>query len=223
MRFLVLLLTCVLAACGAPSPVDMTAHYARPDGVPFTVEAGASGDIRVTAGDQVLIRKQGVDYLVRSDAGGSYATRVVDYLAAIDAGPVDGGGGARQPDYVSVADGTATVAGYPATRWKVHPKNVPSLPAVEAILSDDPALAGIGQGVAMHAGLLMRRNARIRGGKPGKLETAILNLYDRGAVLRFGDVFELDRVEATPLSPDRFTLPPVIAGNALKARLAAQP
>lgn len=222
MRFLVLLVTCVLAACGAPKPMDMTAYFARPDGVSFTVEAAASGDIRVTAGDQTLIRRQGVDYLIRRDTGGSYATRVIDYLSAIDAGSSDDSTG-PQPDYVSVADGTATVAGYPGERWKVHPKGAPSLPALEAILSDDPALAGVGQGVAMHAGLLMRRNARIRGGKPGKLEGAILNLYGRGAVLRFGDVFELERVEATPLSPDRFALPPVIAGNALKARLAAGP
>jgi hypothetical protein len=210
----------VLAACGGGAPKDLTAHYAKPDGIAFTVEAAANGDARVTAGDQVMIRKGGVDYLVREDAKGRYAVRAADYVALLDS--ASGPATARpQPDYVTAAGDREGVAGIKGKIWRVHPRDVPSMPAIVAVVSDAPALAGLGDGVAMHSKLLIERNARSMGTPPGKLEQAMMALFDKGAVLRFGDVFRLERIEWKPVPADRFALPVVIDGSALRARLGA--
>lgn len=208
-----------LVACGGPAPQDMVAYYAKPDGIAFTVEAAASGDARVTAGDQVMIRSGGQEYLVRQDAKGSYAARTTDYVAILDEGLVQRE--ARpQPDYVSSAGNRHRVAGHSGRVWKIHPREVPSLPAIEAVVSDDPALAGIGRGVAMHVRLLIDRNARGMGAPPGKLEAEMKALFDKGTVLRFGPALELERIERKPVLAERFLLPPVLNKDALRARLS---
>lgn len=223
MRLLSAILLLLVAACSEAPLEDMTAYYAKPEGIAFRVEAAANGDVRVTAGDQVMIRMSGAEYLLTTDEKGAYAGRVADYIAALDEAPSGGpfAGSVRpQPDYVTVEDGAATVAAMPGTKWKVHPKDVPSLPAIDAVVSDDPALAVLGKGVAMHAKLLIERNSRSLGAKPGKLEIAMMALYDKGAVLRFGTVFELERIEKGPIDAGRFALPPVLDRAALKKRMA---
>ncbi|MEG3181080.1 hypothetical protein [Sphingomonas sp. LT1P40] len=223
-RLLSALLVLSVAACSEPPLEDVTAYYAKPEGIAFKVEAAANGDARVTAGDQVMIHKGSAEYLVTSDATGAYAGRVADYVAVLDEAPSSGpfaGQSRPQPDYVTAEDGAATVAGMPGVKWKIHPKDVPSLRAIDAVVSDDPALAVLGTGVAMHAKLLIERNSRGLGAKPGNLETAMMALYNKGAVLRFGTVFELERIEKGAIPADRFRLPPVLDKAALKKRMAS--
>ena len=55
MRRLLMSFALLLAACSAEPPADMTAYYAKPDGIAFTVAAAGNGDARVEAGDLTLL------------------------------------------------------------------------------------------------------------------------------------------------------------------------
>ena len=109
----------------------------------------------------------------------------------------------------------------PGTVWKAHPREVPSLTSAEAVVSDDAALAPLGKGLALHARVAVRSNAATMGGF-GNFARAMVALYEKGAVLRFGNVLRLERIDRAPLPPGEFAVPqPLLDRAALAARLGA--
>lgn len=208
-----------LTACGAAAPEDVTATYARPQGTPIVVKAAANGNARAEAGDYVFIRRDGADHVVLRDAKGLFAAREDDLLAlyreaAVAAGP------RVQPEYAIRENGSETIAGYTGAVWQVHPKDVPSLAAVDMVVTNDASLEGVGRGLAMQTRMLITRNSAMSGGL-GNLEKRMIELFDKGAVLRLSSALKLERVDKGPIAPGEFELPkPLLDKGALKARLA---
>jgi hypothetical protein len=215
-KLLAAALALLAAACGGPAPEDMTAHYSKTGGQPFAVEAAANGDARVVVGDETWLRIGGVDYLVMKDARGSFVARGDDLIALLTEAPESP---RPQPDYATTDGGGESVAGLPGKVWKIHPKDTPSLVTVDAVVSGDRALAGVGKGLAAYTRTLIVRNGRAMGA-PGNLEKAMIALLDKGAVLRFGTVMRLERIDKAPLK-GVLTLPArALDREALRVRLA---
>jgi hypothetical protein len=215
-------LALLAAACAGPVREDMTAHYAKTGGQPFAVEAAANGDVRIDAGDEAYVRLAGVDYIVMQDARGHFVARAQDLLALL----ADGAAAPHlQPEYATTQTGRETVAGVSGIVWKIHPRDAPSIASVDAVVSGDPALDTVGKGLAAYTRALIVRNSRMMGA-PGNLEKAMIALLDKGAVLRFGTVLRLERIDKAPIPKARFALPgPALDRAALARRLAegAQP
>lgn len=215
----------LLAGCGTAPPEDLTAHYSRDSGDgPVVVRAAANGDSRTEAGGTVYIRSNGQEYVVLRDPAGSFATRAEDLLAlaAEQAGQDKVFAGLRtQPDY-ALSEGEATmVAGENGTLWNVHPAEVESLAPIDAVVSADPRLAAIGKGLALQARVSITRNSAPIGGV-GNLEKAMIELFDKGAVLRFGTILKLEKIEKGAVPASAFAVPkPLLDRAQLKARLGA--
>jgi hypothetical protein len=215
----------LLGACSVAKPEDATAFFAReaPSG-PITVKAAANGDARVEAGDNVFIRRGGVDHVVLTDGAGTFSARIEDLLALIGEGQGQAAIGTKphaQPEYALTAGASETVSGVKGTIWKAHPREIPSFTSAEAVIADDPALAALGKGLAMQTGFSIRRNGPPGG--PGNLEKAMLDLFGKGLVLRYGRILRLERIEKGPIPAAAFELPlPVLDKAALKRRFEAE-
>lgn len=226
MRVLAAAMLALLAACSGAKPADTTATYGReaPNG-PVVVRAAANGDARVEAGENLFIRKSGADYVVLRDGQGAFSVRRDDllaYFAELDKAANLFPGGRVQPEYVMRAEGSETVAGQSGRVWKVHPSDIPSLPAAEAVISSDPALGPMGRALAMQTNFSILRNSGMSGG-PGNLEKAMMALFDKGAVLRFGTALRLQRLYHAPIPPGMFDPPrPLLDAAGLRRRMAAE-
>lgn len=208
------------AACSAAKPEDVTARYARDGAPPLTLRAAVDGDARVEAGETIFIRKDGVDYVVLSDAGGKFSARIDDALAVFAAdksGILPG----PHPEYALSQGAAETVAGVGGTQWKGHPKEIPSLTSFEGVVSEDPALAALGRALAMQTRFAIMRNSATG---VGTFEQAMLDLFAKGAVLRLNQALRLERIEKGPLPVSLFEIPPPLLDRAaLAARLARSP
>lgn len=217
----------LLAACSS-QPEDMTATYAvgPAGGMRLTVKAAANGEARVDAGQQVLIRREGKEYLILNDSQGRFAAALPDFIAAMGELLREGGmkptGLGAQPDYALVKEGSEEIAGLKGDVWKVRPKATPTTTALDAVVSAEPRYAGIGKALAMQARLGAAGAEQMQGGQ-GNLEKRVAEMLDKGMVLRFGTGLKLEKVEATPLEPTTFALPdPVLDRTALKRRMATE-
>ena len=213
----------LIAGCtpAAQPPSDLTAHYAREDAPPLVAKASAGGDSRVEAGETLYIRRGGKEYVVLRDAKGQFSALADDVIAVREAQPGLVSPASVQPQYVLSRGGAETVAGISGAIWKAHPRDVPSLTSAEAVVSDDAALAPLGKGLALHARVAVRSNAATMGGF-GSFARAMVALYDKGAVLRFGTVLMLERIDRAPVAPGEFAVPePLLDRAALAARLGA--
>lgn len=212
--------TLLLAGCASPKPEDMTAHYAREGQPALVVMASANGDSRVSAGDTLFLRKGGQEYVVLHDEAGKFSARIADALAVFgedesDLRPSPG----AQPDYALSDAGSESVAGVNGILWKGHPRDVPSLASFEGVVSTDTALAALGRGLAMQTRFAVMRNSAINGG-PGNFERAMIQLFEKGAVLHFNNVLKLERIEKAPIPAAIFAIPqPLLDRDALRARL----
>jgi hypothetical protein len=223
MRPIMMCFALLLAACSAGGkPDDVTARYVReaPSG-PVIVKAAANGDARVEAGDTVFLRRLGVDYVVRRDSAGTYSVRRDDLLAVLAEGDGPPPGPRAQPEYATTPGAAETVASVKGTVWRVHPRDIPSLTSVEAVIADNPAFANLGKALAMQTRFAIERNSALQGG-PGNFEKATAALFDKGAVLRLGSALRLDRLERKPIPISEFEVPrPLLDRAALKARIEA--
>lgn len=213
-------------ACSPATPEDITAHYAREGQPTLVAMAAANGDARVTAGETIFLRKGGQEYVVLSDAAGSFSATVDDALVVFgedESGALARTGPRAQPEYALSAGGSETIAGIKGTLWKGHPREVPSLASFEGVVSTDPALAPLGRALALQTRFAVTRNSAIQGG-PGNFEKAMLDLFAKGAVLRFNQVLRLERVDKAPIPVTSFALPePLLGRDALRARLRQPP
>ena len=197
----------------------------------ITVQAAANGDARVESGQQVLVRNGGTEYLVLTDSKGKFAAKVPDFIAVMGEMMREGGmkptGLGPQSDYELIKKGTETVAGIAGDVWNVRAKPAkdakagPPTETIEAVVSSDPALAGIGKALSMQTRLGTAGMQQVQGGQ-GNLEKRVEEMLDKGMVLRFGDALKLDKIEKAPIDAKTFALPAVIDKTALKARLTAE-
>ncbi len=226
MRILAVATLALLAACSGAKPADTTATYVReaPNG-PITVRTAANGDARVDAGGTEYLRKGDREFVVLKDGAGTFSVprnMLLDWYAEADKGLAGIAQPRGEPDYLMREGGSETIAGYRGTIWIVHPKDVPSLPAAEAVISGDPALGPTGRALAMQSSFAIRRNSAMIGG-PGKLPRAFIALFDKGAVLRFGSMIKLDKIDHAPIPANVFDLPrPLLDAAGLRKRMEAE-
>lgn len=210
----------LLAACSPAKPEDMTARYARDGQPPLVAMSAANGDSRVLAGDTLFLRKGDREYVVLHDAAGTFSARIEDALAVFGEDRANMPAAPRvQPEYALTEGASETVAGVRGRLWKGHPREVPSLASFEGVVSSDPALAPLGRALAMQTRFAVLRNSADLGG-PGNFEKAMIELFEKGAVLRFNRILTLERIDKAPIPAAMFALPePLLGRDALRARL----
>ncbi len=210
----------LLSACAPAKPEDMTARYAREGQPALVVMSAPNGDARVVAGDTLFLRKGDREYVVLHDAAGNFSATIEDALRVFGEDNADTLAGPRsQPEYVLTRGGSETVAGVKGTVWKGHPREIPSLGSFEGVVSADPALAPLGRALAMQTRFAVLRNSADLGG-PGNFEKAMLELFAKGAVLRFNQILKLEKIDKAPIPSTMFALPqPLLSRDALRARL----
>jgi hypothetical protein len=215
-----------LAAC-SKAPEDVTARYTLgggPGGV--TVQAAANGDARLESGQQALVHKGGVDYMLITDAKGPFAANMTDFLAVIGELMREEGmkppAAAPQGEFELAKTGTDTIAGIKGDIWRITPKDPAKGPGqtVEAVISSDPAFAHVGKALAMQTRLGAGMQ-QLQGGV-GNLDKRVEEMLGKGMVLRFENTLKLDKIEKGPIDAKRFALPPVLDKAALKARMIAE-
>lgn len=213
-----------LAAC-SKAPEDVTARYTLgggPGGV--TVQAAANGDARLESGQQALVHKGGVDYMLITDAKGPFAANMTDFLAVIgelmrEEGAKPPAAAPQQGEYALDKTGTDTIAGIQGDIWRITAKGTPGQ-TVEAVISSDPAFAHVGKALAMQTRLGAGMQA-LQGGV-GNLDKRVEEMLGKGMVLRFENTLKLDKIEKGPIDAKSFALPTVLDKAALKARMIAE-
>lgn len=214
-----------LAAC-SKAPEDVTARYTLGGGAgAITVQAAGNGDARVEAGQQLLVRKGGTEYVVLTDSKGRFATKMSDFVDVMGEMMKEAGmkpmGMPPQSEYDLVKGGSETIADVKGDVWKVSAKKGPAAQSFEAVISGDPAYAGVGKALEMQTNLGAAQAKQIQGGQ-GNLEKRVEEMLGKGMVLRFADALKLDKVEKGAIDPKNFDLPALVDKAALKGRMTAE-
>ena len=217
-----------LAAC-SKAPEDVTARYTLGGGAgTVTIQAAANGDARLESGQQALVHKGGVDYILITDAKGAVAANMTDFLAVIgelmrEDGVKPPAPPAQQGEFELAKTGTDTIAGIQGDIWRITSKDPAKGPAgqtVEAVISSDPAFAHVGKALSMQTRLGAGMQ-QLQGGAT-QADKLVEEMLGKGMVLRFDNTLKLDKIEKAPIDAKVFALPTVIDKAALKARLAAE-
>lgn len=209
----------------APALADVTATYTAGKGI-FAVEVDDGGDARAGVdGKFVLIRRDGVDYIViYTPDGAPHVTRAGTALEHFIAK-------ASTPDKWRTElsnEGDATVAGYPGSVWRFGPEGDRPL---ELVMSADPALAPVGQ-VFTRIAEAFAQFIDTRVGPTGNAGTGVHSLFSHGTPIRISEtavepapgrvMIELRSVSHAEIDAHRFDLPgPVMDTEAFFA--AVQP
>ncbi|MES2441972.1 MAG: hypothetical protein V4574_04015 [Pseudomonadota bacterium] len=220
MRFK-LLLAALIALLPVPALADVTAHYSAGDKM-LVIEAEDGGNIRVSLDAKfTLIRRDGVDYAIATDATGTPKVARVEELLAMVRAQMLGAMPPRTPgapsmDFALTAGGEETVAGYPGAVWKFtmaapaageSGEGTPPTPitALDFVISPDPALAPVGSFFRRTVGLVLPMMAQMFG------DTNFVELADdllaKGAPIRIGPMLTLASVDKSEIAADRFVLP----------------
>jgi len=216
-----------LSAC-SKAPEDVTARYTLGGGSgSVTVQAAANGDSRLETGQQALVHKGGVDYILITDAKGQFAAKTSDFLAVI--GEMMREEGMKPPaappaeEYELAKTGTDTIAGLKGDIWRITPKDPAKAgpgSTPEAVISSDRSLDHVGKALGMQTRLAAGMQA-LQGGA-SNLDKRVAEMLDKGMVLRFAEALKLDKLEKGPIDAKIFTLPAVVDKAALKARMVAE-
>jgi hypothetical protein len=216
-----------LAALLAPASAaaDVTARYRQASGEPdMSIQVNDRGDSRMTVTQAAYVTKDGITYMVMSDAQGIFAVRQEDFLALMAevlaaTDPADPPANAS-PITITEA-GAETVAGRAGRLFRIAPSANPS-DMFEVVIGEDADLAPVTAVAVRHLAPFFDTMNR---STPGLAE-AIREVLGRGALLRFGPIFQLDSVDAAPVPASAFELPSAPIGReALAERLGlgAQP
>ncbi|MDT8758984.1 hypothetical protein MZO42_09770 [Sphingomonas psychrotolerans] len=214
-----------LAAC-SKAPEDVTARYSLGGGQgTITVEAAGNGDARVEAGQQMLVRKGGTEYVLLTDSKGRFAAKMDDFVAAMGEVMKEGGikpmGMPPQGEYDLAKQGSETIADVKGDVWKVSPKKGPATESFEAVISSDPAYANVGKALEMQTKLAAAQSKLLQGGE-SNLEKRVSEMLGKGMVLRFASALKLDKIEKGPIDAKSFELPTVLDKAGIKARMNAE-
>jgi len=216
-----------LAAC-SKAPEDVTAHYVLGGGSgAVTVQAAANGDARLETGQQALVHKGGVDYILITDAKGPFAAKTSDFLAVIGEMMREEGmkppAAPPQEEYELTKTGTDTIAGLKGDIWRITPKDAAKAtpgPTPEAVISNDHSFDHVGKALSMQTRLAAGMQ-QLQGGA-GNLDKRVAEMLDKGMVLRFAEALKLDKLDKAPIDAKAFTLPTVLDKAAVKARMVAE-
>ncbi len=214
----------LLAAACSKAPEDVTAHYTVAGGrMTVTAKAAANGDIRLDAGQQTLLHKNGVDYIVIDENGERLAISFADFIAANEQLMKESGSKpqprANDPEYEATEVGEEKVADQKGAIWRVQPKgNAAPGETLQLVVSGDPAFSGIGKAVLLQSSL---RNAGMKQltGQESSIEKQIAAVLGKGMLLRMGDVMTLQDVAKGPIPAADFALPKVLDKATLVKRM----
>lgn len=208
MRWLIAL----LALLPAPALADLTAVYADPGHKSaMTIEIAANGDVH---GDMIgrpgttFVRHQGEFYFIESSPSGPMVMRVDD-MAQVMAEeiaklPADQRPFATPPRVpVLVRKGSATVGGRTGTAWYMQQSDGQLAERPWVVISDDPALAPLGQAMASEFDLSKRLLLPAMGEAPFQPMQDVLKT---GTPITFTQV-ELKSVSNDPIPASHFALP----------------
>lgn len=224
-KTLIIAALAMVAAC-SKAPEDVTAHYAVGGGRgTITIKAAADGDLKVEAGQQTLIRKGGVDYVVINDGTEKFAASFADFVGATadiakqngvkpQALPAD-------PDYEAIEVGEEKVGEQKGAIWRVQPKGNPNGDSIQLVISRDPAYANVAKAVAMQTQLTGQRMASVYTSVP-KAEKLLEDVIAKGMVLRLGEAMTLQDVTKGAIPDSEFALPKVLDRAALRQRIMDQ-
>jgi hypothetical protein len=229
MRWLLPILALLLPL---PALADVTARYAAERDV-LTVEVADNGASRAGIdGKFVLLRRDGVDYIILPDHDGVLRVARADAaLAAFVAhkGPPPQGG-----KWSATPGMAATVAGYAGTLWRFGPDDDTSM---ELLMSLDPALAPVGE-VFRHVAEAVAVGVMGKSPEDGGLMAALYALAANGTPIRIREFprlgssepqigkprIRLESVSGAPIDPHRFDLPgPVLEADAFFAAIMPPP
>lgn len=209
-------LLAVLALAADPALADVTARFRQADGPPIVIQANDRGDSRMAVTDGVYVTHGGVNHMILTFPGGAIVVRQEDFIAVMTeltsvVGP------ARPADRGRIAiteHGRETVGGRSGTVYRVGDEG--SADRLEFVLSTDADLAPIGQ--VFRAQFLPMLTAQ--SSTPPSLAAAMTDLLSRGALLRFGSMFQLEAVDAAPVPPSTFELPSApVSRDVLRERI----
>lgn len=212
-----LMFAALLMLLPVPALADVTARYALGEKGEDTlvIESDDGGNLRAGVGEKfLLIRRDGVDYIIVGDAAGTMKVARFDAVLEVVSGQMKtmvGGTDATRMKFVLTEGGPETVAGRAGTIWNFGPEEEGGKPGkmLDVVISGDPQLAPIG--------LLFRRMVEsigpVMGGLlgPGNFAALGTELFSKGAPLRVGPVLKLLSVDTADVAASRFDLPgPVI-------------
>lgn len=219
MRRLALFLLLLLPAIApAPARADITAEYYvwGVIGPTMRVQVAAGGNARVEMGGRLAaIRRDGVMYLLRSDARGQFLLREDEFnrieaqLQRDQRSPVPEadlrGVGIVEAGEEVVAGRRGIVLLIREADGRVNRQDM------AFVVSRDADLAPVGEIVAAIFG-------RAREGFP--LSNLIADLHARGTVIRMWSLLRLERTSSEPIPPGAFDLVgPILGGDEARRRL----
>jgi hypothetical protein len=195
----------------APALADVTARYAVEGKDQLVIEADDGGNARLSLGEKfMLIRRDGVDYIIAADASGKLHVAPFDGVAEVLSGQFKGlfaAGGDAEPEMTFILEPGAqeTIAGREGMGWRFGPGPKDGKPGdlIDVVMSADPALAPIGQ-VFQRAVATLGPVIGLYGGD--NLTELAGELFAKGTPLRVGAKFRLDSVDMADLPASRFEL-----------------
>jgi hypothetical protein len=204
-----------------PAAADITARYRQGNGEgEMVVQVNDRGESRMSVTEATYVTRDGVTYMLLTDARGSFVVRLADFLALMDellrarsdaAPPANSGG-------VTISEaGSEILAGQNGRLYRIVNTRIAS-DVFEVVIGTDAELAPLSSAMA---GALLPMFETMGRGAPGLAE-ALRDLLGRGAVLRLGPLFQLERIERAPVPASAFELPSApISREALAKRLQA--
>ncbi|MHA6718760.1 hypothetical protein ACX40Y_04840 [Sphingomonas sp. RS6] len=215
----------LVAAC-SKAPEDVTAHYSVGGGRgTITIKAAADGNLKVEAGQQTLIRKGGVDYVVINDGSEKFAASFADFVGATadiaKQNGVEPKALPEDPDYEAIEVGEEKVGEKKGEIWRVQPKGNPNGDSIQIVINTDPAYANVAKAVAMQTQLTGQRMATVYTSVP-KAEQVLEDTLKKGMPLRMGEAMTLTDVTTGAIPASEFALPKVLDRAALRQRIMDQ-
>lgn len=183
----------------------------------MVIRVNDRGDSRLISGNQMsVLTVSGETYIVMGDLNGVFAVRQTDLIAAFAnmmAGFADQANGAADtdapsPSYEISETGTETVGGRDGIVLAVRSGNDDAEREDRYVVSRDADLAPIGAALARQ----FTGSVEALQGFPGASDFGahILDIFSRGTVIRLGNLFRLESVDTSPVSPSEFVLPDTV-------------
>lgn len=225
MRFLHVLLLCLMAAVAGPAAASITLRYAadEPSNISVVIEADDAGNIRAEHDNgQLLMILGDQTYLVVPRDGQMLVVRFEDFLSLLVEmrRPAPGASPAPQPARL-VERGPERVGQWQGTLYWVEP-----LPPADArlrseyVIAADSALASAGR-LFTRVETLEARIFQAAFNLPESEHVAIARrLLDSGLTLRIAGRYRLEAISDAPVPAERFRLPgPVLSREEYRARV----
>jgi hypothetical protein len=200
-----------------PAAADITARYRQGNGeADMVLQVNDRGDSRMTVTEATYVTRDGITYMLVRDSQGSFVARQEDFLALMAALLRATGEPPASTARVAISEGgPATVAGRTGRLFRLGNRDTPS-DSFDVVISTDGDLAPLTAVMIRHLVPFFETMGRSN----PELAAAARDVLGRGAVLRFGPLFELESAATAPVPAAAFDLPsPPISRDALAQRL----